>query len=503
MDFSRSQQGLNNVSNGNSNDQSASFEDLANNTMMMGSMDQNMLMRRMAANRAAGLQGMGQDNSSITLSGPNPMMGGGSSMFGQTLGGTNSNTRGANTNANQNSIVGQMGGSADARLAMIQQQADRDELLFQLLLARHRRQAELQQDITNLQQQQQDLGGNQQGFGLRNQGGNGGGSNGSSSFFPDQDQSSQNQQQGMLPGVFSGGMNLMGPGHPAFNPTMLQDPTNRTTNSLLFGMQQQQQQQQQQAQDPFLAGLSKDSQRIDPSTSNRFLSLQQQPGAGGMGGIGGMMDFGNNSSNKRGFGDDMKPAVAGDMDKLMGFMGGEPPSKKKRFHKKKPADMPRRPLSAYNLFFSEERERILKEIDQKEDGANASSSKNDSSETSADDNIKTEIVGDGATEESKKPRALLQPLLPSEKKRRPHRKTHGKIGFRMLAQMVGKRWKELPEEKRAYYQELAKEDTRRQKKAMEEYYLKHSDKLPQDATGDEPQGSGAGVKQEGVDSSQS
>ena len=48
--------------------------------------------------------------------------------------------------------------------------------------------------------------------------------------------------------------------------------------------------------------------------------------------------------------------------------------------------------------------------------------------------------------------------------------------FRQLAQMVGQRWKALDEEKRAYYQGLAKEDMARQKKAMEEYYLKQSEK---------------------------
>ena len=76
--------------------------------------------------------------------------------------------------------------------------------------------------------------------------------------------------------------------------------------------------------------------------------------------------------------------------------------------------------------------------------------------------------------EEEKPKALLRPLIPSQKKRRPHRKTHGKISFQELARMVGDRWKNLPDEDRKYYQGLAQEDMKRQKIAMEEYYAKQN-----------------------------
>jgi HMG (high mobility group) box len=112
-------------------------------------------------------------------------------------------------------------------------------------------------------------------------------------------------------------------------------------------------------------------------------------------------------------------------------------------------------LSAYNLFFSEERERILKEIEKKE-------GKTDAAE------------GEVADDDEEKPKALLRPLIPSEKKRRPHRKTHGKISFQELARMVGERWKSLPDLERKYYQDLAQEDMKRQKTAMEEYYAKQN-----------------------------
>jgi hypothetical protein len=142
-------------------------------------------------------------------------------------------------------------------------------------------------------------------------------------------------------------------------------------------------------------------------------------------------------------------------------------------------------LSAYNLFFSEERERILKEIQKKEG--------KDGDEPEIEDKPEEEDEAEAKEGDEEKPKALLRPLIPSQKKRRPHRKTHGKISFQQLARMVGERWKSLPEDERKYYQDLAQEDMKRQKLAMEEYYAKQNA-----SKGKPPGGIGGGVGGVGV-----
>lgn len=88
--------------------------------------------------------------------------------------------------------------------------------------------------------------------------------------------------------------------------------------------------------------------------------------------------------------------------------------------KRQSKDAARRPLSAYNLFFSDERERILQEREE----ANAASEA---------------IDGSG------------------------NAKTFRKIQVQELAKIIGERWRALQDEWRIYYQGLADEDMKRHK----------------------------------------
>ncbi len=111
---------------------------------------------------------------------------------------------------------------------------------------------------------------------------------------------------------------------------------------------------------------------------------------------------------------------------------------KKKKRKKKPKDCPRRPLSGYNLFFKDERQRILDAIPE--------------------------------NEKNKKPKDPRDEITWPGKKRAPH----GKIGFESLAKTIGKRWKEIDPERLKHYKDLATKDLHRYAREMKEYEAKLS-----------------------------
>ena len=121
----------------------------------------------------------------------------------------------------------------------------------------------------------------------------------------------------------------------------------------------------------------------------------------------------------------------------------------KRPAKKKPKDKPKRPLSAYNFFFKEEREKILKVV-------------------LAEDPAKVE--NDPQTEDYMSPEQLAK-----------LRKEGGKVSFEEMGKLIGQRWKNIDPDRLSHFADLATEDTERYKKEMISYNGRQEAKMRSEA----------------------
>ena len=126
----------------------------------------------------------------------------------------------------------------------------------------------------------------------------------------------------------------------------------------------------------------------------------------------------------------VKPSRRGVPREITILEGKEVPmidtTKRSKHHKlvhPKPHDKPKRPLSAYNIFFQLERSRIL-----------------------------SDTQNEPVTEEQL--HIICQHHHKKEKRR--HRKSHGKIGFAELARTIANKWKQLNEQDRQIFHDKAR-----------------------------------------------
>lgn len=126
---------------------------------------------------------------------------------------------------------------------------------------------------------------------------------------------------------------------------------------------------------------------------------------------------------------------------------------------------PKRPLTAYHIYLAIEREFIIQSIP----GENADKSADD-------DKVYLDYVPERYRQTKLSPDWYFGP---GKRKRRKHRKQHGKIGFKELTTIISERWAKLDETNpdiKRFVQNLANQGLMEYRREMEEYE-KHADSV--------------------------
>lgn len=141
--------------------------------------------------------------------------------------------------------------------------------------------------------------------------------------------------------------------------------------------------------------------------------------------------------------------------------------RRKTAKNKRDKNRPKQPLSAYNIFFKDQRAKMLVDLQK--------SSQNSKGDEAADEEDVEDEPSNGSIGNSNNE--------PSSRKRSHEASSagHGKIGFEKMAKTIAKKWKEIDKDDLAKYEQRAQEDQKRYKAELAVYLQKkreesHSEK---------------------------